>query len=98
VNEQEVKSGKKRPVCSVTGCDCRCGDSGRCLTRLGDGVLEPLPGKAVRWAQTALLRLDAAREDLDLALAACPRSRQAPELREAQRLIGCAKKSILERT
>ena len=97
-NEKEVKdAARQRSVCSVTGRDCGCGSSGRCESRLGDGKLDPLPDEALRWAKCSLLHLSAAEADLDLALSACPRTRQAPEFAEAQRLIVCIQKLILER-
>ena len=95
--ENEVKSGKRNTICSVTGRSCRCVTSSGCSTAKGDGTLDPLPDTALRWAKASLLKLSAAEFDLDLALSACPRSRQAPELSEAQRLIKCARRMIQER-
>lgn len=96
-NEKEVKEGTAAPLCSVTGRRCTCGGDGVCMSRLGDGRLDALPDEVIRWAKAALVHCSAADADLDLALSACHRQRQAPELREAQRLIAASQKLILER-
>jgi hypothetical protein len=93
MNEQEVKSGKKYPTCSATGARCECGSGCGC----GDGRLEALPKEALRWAKSALVHCDIVHGSLDQAIEACTRSRQAPELHEAQRLLACVVKMIEER-
>lgn len=56
-----------------------------------------LPEEAVRWAKTSLCYLDSTAEALDQALQKCKWQRQAPEFREATRLLRAARKLIEER-
>jgi hypothetical protein len=90
MNEQEVKSGKKSPTCSVTQRSCRCGDSGRCESRLGEPVLDAPAKEAVRWLRSARLYLDAAKVALDSAAGGeelLVRKYPAPEIREVRRKV-----------
>ncbi len=93
MNEKQVK--ERAAVCSVSGRPCKCGTQG--CRPLGEPTLEPLPDEAVLEALNSRDFLRDAIGWLDLALQACPRDRQAPEFREAQRLIQAAIKLINER-
>lgn len=84
-HEQDVKVGKAKPVCSVTGLLCR----GKCTTAQGcGGRLDDVPEEAVRWARSALCRVDIVEGDIERAAEAClsERGYPGPELREAAAL------------
>ena len=98
-NEREVRTGEKPALCSVTGNCCRCGDSGRCESRLGESRLDPPAVEAVRWLRAARLYLGAAKHSLDSALGGeelLVRKYPAPEIREVRRKVVTAMSMIEE--
>lgn len=93
-NEQESKSGRREPICSVTGRRC----TGGCARRGCGGRLDNPPEEAVRWTKSAIIHVDIIEGDIERAIEACRTERgyPGPELREAARLAAALTTALKE--
>lgn len=92
-NEKEVRSGEKPAddgfTCSVTGKCCRCGDSGRCESRLDRKDLDESTAQTLRLIKTSRIYLTATKDTLDDIQPEWEQKRRwpSPELREVRRKV-----------
>lgn len=94
MNEKEVKErAQERALCSVTGRSCRCGDSGRCESRLSEPRLDEPTTEVVRELRTARIYIEAAKYRLDDIVGGehlLQRRHPMPEVREVRRKLTTA--------